>query len=517
MGKKILLDCPHCQQKVECDEQWRGMKVECPFCRNEFVVEVEDDVPEAAETMESVESFPADAAVDEQPSGTLGCSGRKKWFLGLIIFLFAAGIGVLLYMTVLIPHQKNQQIQQFKDSFAEQFRDTLRDPNSLMIDWKTACMSDDGSKFWSIALIRVKNTTGGYADPIFLKIYGSKKDAVRTFYKVVITGHPFMHDKDVTFERFQKHESEQLRKMIQVMDRQIQRATETAKKKLALIVMPPLKPGQQTDFPHERTKLRKLVEDILESQLDILEVYQKNQDYTFYTFAMTGEVPDLPKKLDELDKLGKEAGKRRDSVLIQLQNFERQETERRREEARKQELKRREEERKQELKRREEARKQELKRQKELQQQKRKYQLTAYENKKMKMLESAVSFYRKNHDWKSPDVSQIVKYRDSVDVLFPQIRRHYIRFQFLKKKIDAMPRQLSESGKIQLTALCQLLEEENREVRKCLSLLLAGIRCSNPQCSCRKKQLSSSSIPIDFFSNEYDDVMFGRNSKNDSK
>ena len=494
MGKSMIFDCPHCQQKIEIDDQWIGHKLQCPSCGNEIIIEKENpqESAEPAELSVISESIEADPT-----SGKKRKYGLKRLLLGLGILAGVAVLCIIVYFAIFIPHQKNTQLQRFKDNFTEQYRDTLRDPNSLMIDWKTSCMSDDGNKFWSIALIRAKNAMGGYADPVLMKIYGKKplaQNSPYSFYRLTIKSHPLMHVKDITFKSFQEYESGQLKKMLQVMDRMIQKAVAEAQKNLTLIVVPSTKINQQIDFDYERRRLRGYLEAIYQSQLMILEYYQKDSDYLFYTVAMTSEVPNLVKKLAELEMLGNDAKKRLDTVLTQISELER-----------KQKLRRQEEERKQELRRKEERRKREWEK-----------HVDSYEYLKKMMVDEASSFFRQKHNWKKPSDMLVTRYQNLVSSLFPQIRRHYLQIYFLEQKFNTIPKEgKSESDMIRLTALRQALKEERGKYDDCLGKLLSGIHCSDPKCQCRKERLSLQVIPIDFSSSKYDDVMFRKESKNE--
>ena len=494
MGKSMIFDCPHCQQKIEIDDQWIGQKLQCPSCGNEIIIEKENpqESAEPAELSVISESIEADP-----PSGKKRKYGLKRLLLGLGILAGVAVLGIIVYFAIFIPHQKNTQLQRFKDNFAEQYRDTLRDPNSLMIDWKTSCMSDDGNKFWSIALIRAKNAMGGYADPVLMKIYGKKpleQNSPYSFYQMTIKNHPFMHVKDITFKSFQEYENGQLKKMLQFMDRMIQKAVAEAQKNLALIVVPSKKTNQQIDFDYERLRLRGYLEAIYQSQLTIQLYYEKDPDYLFYNSVMTGEVPNLVKKLAELEMLGNDAKKRLDTVLSQISELER-----------KQKLRRQEEERKLELRLKEERRQREWER-----------HVASYENLKKKMVFEASYFFSQKHHFNKPNDMLVSRYQNLVSSLFPQIRRHYLQIYFLEQKFNTIPKEgKSESDMIRLTALRQALKEERGKYDDCLGKLLSGIHCSDPKCQCRKERLSLQVIPFDFSSSQYDDVMFRKGSKNE--
>ena len=250
-----------------------------------------------------------------------------------------------------------------------------------------------------------------------------------------------------------------------------------------MIVVPSEKNDQQIDFDYERRRLRGYLEAIYQSQLTILEYYRQDPDYLFYTVVMTSEVPNLVKKLSELEMLGKDAKKRLDAVLAQIPELERKQVQRRKEERRQREWKE---------------------------------HVDSYESLKKKMVDQALYLYRRQHRRKRTNDMLVSRYQYQklVDSLFPQIRRHYQKIYFLKREINAIPQQgTSESDTIRLTALRQVLKEEQGKYDDCLDKLLSGIHCSDPKCRCRKERLSSEAIPIDFSSSEYDDIIFSKKSK----
>ena len=281
--------------------------------------------------------------------------------------------------------------------------------------------------------------------------------------------------------------------------------------------MPKMKFEQRDNLSYERFGLRRRIREhhdaIVEFQLAILKFYEKDPDYYFYSKVMPNETPDILKKLADLDNLGKEAKKRLDNVSAQLDQFEREEEiwrkeqDRRREAQRqKEEARRRETERKEEARRRAETRRSYEKSAKE----RKKY---AYASLKREMLSAAISLYRENHKWKDPNAVLVEKYKNTVDVTFPKLREHFKKVQFFNQKIASLSKmQLSDSDRtIRLTAIKELLSEENRKHEMVLFQLLSGIQCSDPHCSCRKKILSQGSIPYDYTSNSYDDVLYQKN------
>lgn len=504
---EINIECPHCHITLGTTDTLLGSEVLCPSCGKKFIVKNDPDSQEQtavnspqsdSENQSCISNLKESAIVTDEKSSA-DSHTSKRWIVGVLILIAVICICVLLSMTTLVPYWKNRNVQQFKDHFAEQYRDTLRDPNSLMIDWKIACISDDKTKFWSIACIRAKNAMGGYADPIFMKIYGlknAKDNSKYTFYRLQIDNHPLLYNQ-VNFNSFQAFESKQLQQLLREMDQKIQKAVQLAKKDLARIVMPKKNKDQVLNFSLDRIYLGEHVESIYTSHINLLKEYGANKDLFFYRDVMPGQVPNLQKQLAELDNLGKEAKKRYDSILSLMQKLELKEKERRAEELRQQELKRKEELRQQELKRKEDLRKYNLWRKK-----------SEFDNLKSRMVRSAVSLYERNHNWKQPNAELILKYRNLVNTLFPQLRAHYKKIQYWQQKINSMPASsLSEEEKIRLNALNQLLREENTKFNFGVSQLLAGIHCQNPKCQCQSKKLSSSSLSIDFTSDSYDEVI----------
>jgi phage FluMu protein Com len=58
---EIEIDCPHCSQHIQCDEGYRGMEINCPTCKQLFLIPI-DDNPAAASIIRPQQPRTAHAA-----------------------------------------------------------------------------------------------------------------------------------------------------------------------------------------------------------------------------------------------------------------------------------------------------------------------------------------------------------------------------------------------------------------------------------------------------------------------
>lgn len=89
---EIKLDCPHCGQHLEGDEELRGQKIKCPSCNGEIIIPAKAVPSPAAKVARITTSAPPPAAATsaDEERQVFELKPTAKAFLGQII------LGVLL-------------------------------------------------------------------------------------------------------------------------------------------------------------------------------------------------------------------------------------------------------------------------------------------------------------------------------------------------------------------------------------------------------------------------------------
>lgn len=91
----MKIECPHCKQHYEIDEQYNGQVVECTTCKNEFYVEpyVENAIQPTPQTQTQV--------IKETPNS----KSRLALVIGVILFFSLIALTILFFQNVSLKKQ----------------------------------------------------------------------------------------------------------------------------------------------------------------------------------------------------------------------------------------------------------------------------------------------------------------------------------------------------------------------------------------------------------------------------
>ena len=98
----------------------------------------------------------------------------------------------------------NSRVNDFKEAFTTELRDTMRDPSSLSIDWKTLCLNKEKNRLLAVCIIRRKDDHGGMNAPEITLLAGryEKETGKMTFCTAEAESQPFAPHERTTYDSY---------------------------------------------------------------------------------------------------------------------------------------------------------------------------------------------------------------------------------------------------------------------------------------------------------------------------
>lgn len=480
--------CPYCKEQYEVEPNFEGITVQCTKCEKEFVVK-------------------------NKKTNRLSCLSLNKKYIII-------GVCIISMVIILLSFSKScyfsSHADTFKKKYLEYVKTAAKEPETVKLDWKYACVK--GNRFLALCIVRIKGGTFVKGiEPGLFYIAGiditesfakmSRKDKKEVYkkgtseYEFATVKAPlsfFYNNKDAEFEEVYNEHQNRRNTTDEAKLKVVRNAIKEAEKLFASFAYP-YKGYNEDHYDSLQLKNLELYNNI-EGILNIAKYYDLNDE--FVVFDILSGV----KRNKELEKISNEAEKLSGKVKSRYESIERKTKE---EKSKSIEIQMRRERLAAEKKKQQQKMKERKRREKEQYEEnckKRARQIIAG------MIADAMTIFKKNHKNIMPRSYAVSKFQNRISTLLSLIYFSYNDAQNTEKRISQLKKQIStDYNKIQLQEEQQKLHSCQKSMNEYLTEIFSikiscqegwGYICDK----CRKTRFPPSYIKFNYKTSDAKDV-----------